>query len=160
MSRALCQLNDQLLSSFGLLHGASHSEYIRHSDSGEYYFLETSSRVGGAHIAEMVEAASGINLWTEWARIESAQLSDQPYQLPPTEDHQAATIISLSKFEHPDASDFQDPAIWWRMDKPYHIGFILKSDDHTHLESLISNYMDRIRNDFHAAAPPPRRSSH
>ena len=36
------------------------------------YFLETSARVGGAHIAELVEAATGMNLWAEWAKVELA----------------------------------------------------------------------------------------
>jgi biotin carboxylase len=50
-----------------LKHGAAHTEFIKCNEDGKIYFLETSSRVGGAHIAEMVEAASGINLWGEWA---------------------------------------------------------------------------------------------
>ena len=39
---------------------------------GTFVFLETSARVGGAHIADLVEAATGVNLWVEWARIETA----------------------------------------------------------------------------------------
>jgi biotin carboxylase len=40
-----------------LKYGAAHTEFIKNSEDGEIYFLETSSRVGGAS-AEMVEAAS------------------------------------------------------------------------------------------------------
>ena len=39
---------------------------------GAQYFLETSARVGGAFIVDVVEAATGINLWREWAKIEIA----------------------------------------------------------------------------------------
>ena len=39
---------------------------------GELYFLETSARVGGAYIVDVVEAATGLNLWREWAKIEIA----------------------------------------------------------------------------------------
>lgn len=160
ISESLCTLNNKLLDSFGLQFGASHSEFIRHKETGEFYFLETSSRVGGAHIAEMVEAASGVNLWREWAFLESSQLANQPYELPARTRHQAATIISLSKFEHSDTSSFDDPEIWWRMTKPYHIGFILQSDSNDRLDHLIENYIDRIRVEYHASAPPPPRSAH
>ena len=121
---------------------------------------ETSARVGGAHIAEMVEAASGINLWHEWARIETALLLDTPYTWPKPATDLAAAIISLSKFEHPDTASFSDPEIVWRMDKPYHIGFILKSADARRLDALLDTYAQRIRQDYHAAVPAPERSSH
>ena len=53
------------------MRGVSHTEFIRSHD-GELYFLETSARVGGAYIVDVVEAATGINLWREWAKIEIA----------------------------------------------------------------------------------------
>ena len=31
------------------------------------------ARVGGAYIAEVLEAATGVNLWREWARLEIAE---------------------------------------------------------------------------------------
>jgi hypothetical protein len=68
---ALKTANTRLLESFGLAGGASHTEFILGHD-GELYFLETSARVGGAFIVDVVEAATGINLWREWARIEIA----------------------------------------------------------------------------------------
>ncbi len=68
---ALLPLNARLLASLGLVRGVSHSEYIRGHD-GRLVFLETSARVGGAHIAELVEAATGVNMWAEWAKVEVA----------------------------------------------------------------------------------------
>ena len=62
---------DASSASLGLVRGVSHTEYIRARD-GRLVFLETSARVGGAHIAELVEAATGFNLWAEWAKIEIA----------------------------------------------------------------------------------------
>jgi hypothetical protein len=38
--------------------GVTHAEFIRGVD-GELYFLEIAARVGGANIAEMIEAATG-----------------------------------------------------------------------------------------------------
>ena len=65
----LLEMNTRVLSGMGLLRGVSHTEFIKHEDT--FYFLETSARVGGAHLAEMIEASSGLNLWAEWARIET-----------------------------------------------------------------------------------------
>jgi hypothetical protein len=45
-------------------------------EDGEIYFLETSSRVGGAHLAD-IAAASDINLWKEWAAIEDALVKEK-----------------------------------------------------------------------------------
>ena len=64
-------MNARVLESFGMQRGVSHTEFIRAHD-GEIYFLETSARVGGAYIVDVVEAATGINLWREWAKIEIA----------------------------------------------------------------------------------------
>ena len=64
--------NRKVLAALGLLRGVSHTEYIVGHEDGRVYFLETSARVGGAHIAELVEAATGLNLWAEWAKVEMA----------------------------------------------------------------------------------------
>ena len=40
--------------------------------TGSFTFSEIAARVGGAYIAEVLEAASGVNLWREWARLEIA----------------------------------------------------------------------------------------
>ena len=70
-----------MLEALGLLRGVSHTEYIIGREDGRVYFLETSARVGGAHIAELVEAATGINLWAEWAKVEIAG-GKSPYAPP------------------------------------------------------------------------------
>ncbi len=57
------EINSRVLSSFGLMNGATHTEFIRGKEDGKWYFLETSSRVGGAHIPDLVEASSSINIW-------------------------------------------------------------------------------------------------
>ena len=68
---ALAEVNARVLGSFGLMRGVSHTEFIVSRD-GELFFLETSARVGGAFIVDVVEAATGVDLWREWARIEIA----------------------------------------------------------------------------------------
>jgi len=65
---ALRTLNRELIQALGLVRGVSHAEFIRAHSDGDFYFLECAARVGGAYISEMVEIATGINLWREWAR--------------------------------------------------------------------------------------------
>ncbi|MDP2038687.1 MAG: ATP-grasp domain-containing protein, partial [Ignavibacteria bacterium] len=77
---ALLKFNNELLKSLGLVQGISHTEFIKSVD-GKFYFLETSARVAGANIAEMIEAATGINFWAEWAKIETLQ-NGKAYKVP------------------------------------------------------------------------------
>ena len=58
----LQKLNRDLIKALGLLRGVTHAEFIKADEDGEYYFLEIAARVGGANIAETIEAASGLNL--------------------------------------------------------------------------------------------------
>ncbi len=71
-AQALEALNRDLITTLGLVRGVTHTEFIKGRDDGRFYFLETAARVGGANIAEVVEAATGVNLWAEWAKIEIA----------------------------------------------------------------------------------------
>ena len=57
----LTELNKAVIKSLGLKKGVSHTEFIK-SNSGKYYFLETSARVGGANLANLIEETSGIIL--------------------------------------------------------------------------------------------------
>ncbi len=66
----LTELNARLAPDLGMARGVTHGEYIRAHADGRLYFLEIAARVGGAFISDLVEAATGINLWREWARIE------------------------------------------------------------------------------------------
>ena len=149
----LLALNEKVLQAFGLVRGVSHSEFIAGRDGG-LYFLETSARVGGAHIADLVEAATGINLWAEWAKIEIAG-GKAPYQPPAPGNDSAGLLISLARQEHPDTSAYNDPEIVWRLnDKKHHAGLIVKSHDPGRVQELVSNYAQRFRQDFFASEPP------
>lgn len=151
--KELIRFNNDVMKAFGMVYSASHTEYIKSSEDGKFYFLETSSRVGGAHVAEMVEQASGINLWGEWARLETAVGNGTEYKLPPTRKDYAGIINSLSRQRHPDTSDFNDPEIVWRLEKDHHIGFIVKSDRRERVLELLEKYSHRIRDEFHAQMP-------
>lgn len=149
----LKQLNATLLSGFGLDWGASHTEFMRSHADGQFYFIETSARVGGANTAEMVEHAAGVNLWAEWARLEAARGTDA-YRLPPRLDRYAGVVASLARQPWPDTSGFTDPEIVYRLEKEYHIGFVVAADTPERVEELLTAYTDRIARDYHAVLPP------
>lgn len=158
-NQALKPLTEKVLKAFGLQFGASHSEFIRATD-GQYYFLETSARVGGANLAEMVYHASGVNLWSEWGRIEHAQFHQLGYEAPTSQAGHAGILVSLSRFEWPDTeSVFNAPEIAWRLHKKHHLGFVLQSEDRHRILQLLNEYADTVARDFHASAPPPEKLS-
>lgn len=150
--KAIKAVNEQVIKGFGLKHGATHSEYIKCKDDGKIYFLETSSRVGGAHIAEMVEAASNINLWKEWAAIEDSLVKETKYTLPKIKKGYAGIVLTLSKFQHPDLSSFSDPEVCFRVPLDYHAGLIVKSDSSERVLELLDDYANRLTTDFAAVA--------
>lgn len=155
IEKTLSKMNAEVMKAFGMQFGASHTEFIASKATGELFFLETSSRVGGANLAEMVAFASGVNLWSEWARIESDTLKNKKYILPKIQDKYAGIVVSLSRFEYPDTSSFTDKEIVWRMHKPWHIGIIVVSDSSERVLELLDKYTNRIANEFHASSPAP-----
>lgn len=146
--KAIKAVNEQVIKGFGLKHGAAHSEYIKCKDDGKIYFLETSSRVGGAHIAEMVAEASNINLWKEWAAIENSLVKDTKYTLPKIKKGYAGIVLTLSKFQHPDLSSFSDTEVCFRVPLDYHAGLIVKSDSSERVLELLDDYANRLTADF------------
>ena len=151
----LLELNARVLNTFGLARGASHTEFIRGANS--WHFLETSTRVGGAYIVDVVEAASGINLWREWAKAEIAG-SGGAYELPPIRDLHAGIVLSLARQPNPDMSGYTDSEIVTRVRKSHHAGLIVASPDPARVDHLLDDYTRRFAVDFHATAPPPARA--
>lgn len=156
---ALQEMTQQVLTAFGMQFSASHTEFIRANEDGQYYFLETSSRVGGAHLAEMVFFSSGINLWAEWASIESAMARKENYQLPSVRNDYTGILVSLSRFQHPDMSVFKDPEIVWKLHKDHHVGMIVRSNSRERVLELLDDYARTVARDFHASAPVPDKPS-
>jgi hypothetical protein len=153
-AQTLLALNREVITCLGLVRGVTHTEFIRSHEGDLFYFLETASRVGGANIADLVEAASGLNLWAEWACIELCA-SRSPYKLPERRDVNAGLIISLAGQQHPDTSAYDDPEIVWRLDKNYHAGLIVASPDPARVEALLEDYSHRFYNDFSITLPAP-----
>jgi biotin carboxylase len=155
-TKRLKAMNARVLESFGLLRGVSHTEFIRGRD-GDVYFLETSARVGGAYIVDVVEAATGINLWREWAKIEIAG-EYGTYVPPPSRGAFAGIVLSLARQAEPDMSAYDDPEIVTRVQKRHHAGLIVSSPDERRVRDLVESYAARFYTDFHASAPAPDRA--
>jgi biotin carboxylase len=155
-ARALFEMNARVLSAMGLLRGVSHTEFIKARADGRFYFLETAARVGGANIVELVEAATGVNLWAEWAKIETGR-GKRKYELPPVRQDFAGLIVSLARQERPDTSAYDDPEIVWRLSKSSHVGLVVRSHDPARVEQLLDDYARRFTTDFYASLPAAER---
>ncbi|MCA0230077.1 MAG: ATP-grasp domain-containing protein [Bacteroidetes bacterium] len=159
-AKALKKVNEQVLKAFQMNYSASHTEVIKCYEDGEFYFLETASRVGGAHLAEMVDYSSGINLWKEWAFIEHAKAINADYELPEVQNLYSGIIISLARQQWPDMSPFNDPEIVWQMKEEYHVGLIVQSTNRNRVMELMDKYAEMIRHDYHASAPAQDKPTH
>jgi biotin carboxylase len=153
-TKALQEINGNLLAGLGFVRGVTHAEFLKSHADGKFYFIEVAARVGGAYIADVIEAASGINLWREWARLEVGA-GKQPYELPPLRRDYAGVILSLARQEHPDTSAYTDPEIVYRVRKYHHAGFVLKSPGHERIQQLLDSYARRFHEDFFATQPVP-----
>lgn len=143
------------LAALGMEAGVTHSEFIKADSDGKFYFLETAARVGGAYIAEVVEFASGLNPWVEWARIEVAALRGESYALPPLMEGYAGSVISLARQEQPDTSAYDAPEVVYRLRKHHHAGLIVRSDSAARVEALLDEYGRRFLTDFYARLDAP-----
>ena len=156
--KALRELNAKVLKAFGMQYSASHSEYIKSKETGEFLFLETSSRVGGAHLAEMVYFAKGVNLWKEWARLERAMAANEKYKIPKSKDDTGGIIVSLARQEHPDQNCFNAKEVVWKLNKANHVGCIVTSESRARVIQLLDEYAGVVAREFHASAPVPNRA--
>jgi carbamoylphosphate synthase large subunit len=151
--RKLLEINRRLVKAMRMQTGATHAEFIKSDADGDFYFLEIAARVGGAYIADVLEAASGINLWREWAKLE---IADSRPRLKPRKEH-AGIILSLARQEYPDTSAYDDAEIVYRAKKKHHVGLIVRSPKHERVSELLDGYGRRFEGDFIAVLPPLER---
>ena len=173
IQRQLVALNKKLLNGFGFERGVTHAEFIHRTDSEEsagarissserspgasrkdqFYFLEVAARVGGAYTSDTIAAATGVNPWLEWARIELAT-TERPYILSPVRQEYGGIAVSLARQKHPSTSDYTDPEIVYRVNKPWHVGLIVRSPNYDRVMALLKQYTCRFNQEFMAVAPP------
>ena len=154
----LKDIHQKLVAGLRLVRGVTHAEFLKAHSDNRFYFIEIASRVGGAYISNAVEAATGVNLWREWAHLEIGA-GKEPYQLPQLRRDYAGVIVSLARQEQPDTSAYTDSEIVYRVNKYHHAGFVLKAQTPERIEELIFSYEKRFATDFLARAPVPDRPS-
>src|SRR5262249_48424272 len=148
LEQQILDVHARVVEHLGIVHGVAHTEFIRGAADGRVYFLETAARVGGAHIADLVDASSGVNLWREWAKLELLQ-GEHPYAPPERRREYGGLLISLARQEVPDTSGYNDPEIAWRLkDHAHHVGFVLRSANRARVEELLDSYLARVAHDF------------
>lgn len=153
--KKLIDINRRLIKAMRMETGATHAEFIKSDADGDFYFLEIAARVGGAYIADVLEAASGVNLWREWAKLEVSPAGAKP-KLKPRKEH-AGIILSLAKQEIPDTAAYDDAEVVYRVKKKHHAGLIVRSQTHERVTELLNDYARRFENDFIAVLPPLER---
>jgi biotin carboxylase len=151
----LREIHARTLKALGMVNGVTHSEFIRAHSDGKFYFLETAARVGGAYIAEVAEAGSGVNPWVEWARIECAVMRGESYRLPTLREEYAGSVICLARQAEPDTSAYDAAEVVYRMHKHHHAGLIVRSGDAARVEALVGEYGARFLDDFCARMDAP-----
>jgi biotin carboxylase len=151
---ALKEIHQKLADTLGLLRGVTHTEFLKAHSDGRFYFLEIAARIGGAYISNVVQAATGINLWREWAQLEVGA-GKKSYQLPTPHEDFAGVIVSLARQQEPDTSAYTDEEIVYRISKYHHAGFVLKSSSADRIEQLLATYSRRFVSDFMATQPVP-----
>lgn len=156
---ALKAANEKILKNFGLAYGATHTEFIRGKKDGKWYFLETSSRVGGAHIPDLVEAATGVNLWREWAKIENAVLKGLPYVPLVASNLSAGLIIALAKEQKPDHTVFECEEAVKFLPLDYHVGVVYQALSAEKIQEKLDEGAEIIYRNFLNIIPPASKLS-
>jgi len=117
-------------------------------------------------VDRLVEEATGVNPWAEWAKLEIAQVRGQSgnefhdesrlvsYAPPPRRYDYAGLLVSLSRQEWPDSSAFDDPEVVWRMHRHHHIGLLVRSPHYERVQELIAGYLPRIHAEYTAVEAP------
>ena len=168
--KQLFAINRQLVKILKHDRGAAHAEFIKSDADGRFYFLEIAARVGGAYIADVLEAASGLNLWREWAKLEIADGrrqeqeagagkkptagKDDGLRVKALRNEYAGIVLSLSKQEAPDTASYDDSEIVYRVKKRHHAGLIVRSKKLERVEELLTQYAARFVDEFVAVVPP------
>lgn len=157
--QGLLEMNERVISAMRLVRGVTHAEFIQAHD-GQIYFLELAGRVGGANIDRLVEAASGLNPWKEWPKLELAYLQKKKYKLPKTKKQQAGLVICLSRHERPDLSAYNAPEVVWKLAEEHHAALIVSSNKSSRVDELLDDYSLRLTQDVLAVAPPTETAVH
>ncbi len=142
-AKTLLQLNQILLKAFGRDYGPTHSEFILGAD-GQFYFLETSARVAGGNIEQVLRYATGIKIWQEAAKMELADWRQKDYQLPKLENNAAALIACPLDKSNAGQVEFSAPEVKFQLQQDRYITLVLQAKNQALLQGLIEHYSEML----------------
>ena len=105
----------------------------------------------------MVEAATGLNLWEQWANLE---MDGPAYRLPKTRADYGGLLMTLAREERPDLSGYSDVEVVLRAEEPFHAGLVVRSPSQARVEALLDDYARRLLRDHQAVLPASDRPAH
>lgn len=147
---ALLELNRRVvIDGMGRAWGPTHTEFICDRE-GRFHFLETAARVAGGNIEKLIEAATGVAVWQEAARMELCALRGQDYALPTARQAYGGLIAAPSKVPFPDTSAYTEPEIVARPRYREFASLVVGAPTSERVESLLEQYARRFRADFMA----------
>jgi hypothetical protein len=162
-ARELAAINRALAPSFGMVRGITHAHFLRSHSDGSYYFLEIGAGVGGAFPGEtcvggtfrgdsfvdnLVEAATGVSLWRQWANLEVADLRHTGFAVPDSFEGYAGSVLCSSQGAAPHLEAIADPAIVTRLRTDDHAGLILRAANPERVRNLIGDYAAQFESEL------------
>jgi len=157
--KALLALNERLIPTLGLKRGSCHAEFIK-SASGEFHFLEAGARVGGVHIAELVECTRGINPWAGWAELEVAHLRGEKWKMPTGFRKQGELVNTLARTESVDYKSLGLEGIAYEVKEKYHAGLVVVADTHEEMCARRDAVVRKFASEINAVLPAPAKANH
>ena len=104
------------------------------------------------------EASTGMNLWREWARIESGEPARRGVRAcRPSRRSTPEACCASRKPPSPIRAAFNAPEIVHRMKKHHHAGLIVRSDRAERVAELLEDYSAQFAQMFLASMPPPEK---
>jgi len=104
---SLTEVHQKLVDALGLLRGVISHGFLQSHGDGRFYFWKLPRGSAAAYISNVVQAATGINLWREWAQLEVGQGSSLTTCRLRTMMF-AGVIVSLARQQEPDTSAYTD----------------------------------------------------
>lgn len=152
----LTALNAGLAPSLGMVRGVTHTRYLRGQD-GRFYFLEIAAGVVGTFTAQVVEAASGVNLWREWARLEVCHLRNESYVPAESYETYAGCVVSPSRSES-ELTGFHAPEIAGRLKNGAHSGLLVRDGNPSRVSELVDQFGSELARRLAAPARAEQQS--
>lgn len=132
----LTALNAGLAPSLGMVRGTTHVEFLRPAGEERLCFRQIAAPMDAPWMERLIETATGLNPWREWARLEVAHLRGEAYLLPETWEQYAGLLLCPS--EHPAWAALDLTEMVERFDWAHGGGLLLRGASAQRVEELLT----------------------